>query len=256
MSTDIIFVLLIFLIIFLIILFTRKGKTFLRLTATFFPNKYIRIILFSLGGVSIGHKPNIPFGTYLSSKVSLGNNVKIGRGVTIGSNSIIGDNVVIESNVIISRATIGNGTHIHRNAVIYGNKSNSLSIGESCFIGYSALLDGTNKIEIGNFVHIAGPSVSITTHSSIKNSLLGNYPKTNEYSKNQIEGEIIIKDNTWIGGKVSIYPNVTIGPKSAILPNSVVNKDIPSLQMFGGIPATLKRNISTIGNKVIFEEGQ
>jgi len=226
--------------------------TFLRLSASFFPNKYIRKILFSLGGVTLGKNIVIPIGTRLSNNIVIGNHVKLGTGVVIGSHTVIKDNVIIESNVLISKCIIGKNTHIHRNAIIYGNNQDYLSIGDNCFIGYSALLDGTEKVEIGDYVHIAGPSVSITTHSSIKNSLLGNFPKTEEYNQNLIRGKVTIKNNTWIGGKVTIYPDVTIGPHSAILPNSVVNTDIPSFKIFGGIPAVLKRNIEISKNSIKF----
>lgn len=55
-------------------------------------------------------------------------------------------------------------------------------------------------------------------------------------------GVTIIEDDVWIGFGVTICGPVTIGKGSIIAAGSVVTKDIPSCEVWGGIPARKIRN--------------
>jgi acetyltransferase-like isoleucine patch superfamily enzyme len=48
---------------------------------------------------------------------------------------------------------------------------------------------------------------------------------------------IFIEDHVWIGTHVVILPGVTIGEGAIIASHSLVNKDIPAYEVWGGIPA-------------------
>lgn len=93
-------------------------------------------------------------------------------------------------------------------------------------------------IEIGNCVTIA-KFVTIIDHEHdylfLDQSLvLGGY----------IASPIRIGNNVLIGDKVSILKGVTIGDNVVIACHSVVNKDVPSNCLVGGVPA---RVLKTLG---------
>jgi acetyltransferase-like isoleucine patch superfamily enzyme len=50
---------------------------------------------------------------------------------------------------------------------------------------------------------------------------------------------IIIEDGVWIGTHVVILPSVTIGEGAIIAAHSLVNKDIPPYEIWGGVPSNL-----------------
>ena len=233
----------------------RKIKTFFRMVGSYAPSNFLRILLLKIGGTKIGKNVKISFGTIVKKNVYIGDSVHIEKNVFIGSNTLIGNHVKIESDAFLYRTEIGEHTVIHKGAVLYGNDKDRLKVGRYCFIGFYALLDGSDKLEIGDFVHIAGPAVGIFTHSSIKNCIYGNQPYTEKYDKYQIKRPVTIENNVWIGGKVTIYPGVHVSSHSAILPNSVVDRDIRPNTMVGGIPAEFKKNIEIIDDEVVFKRG-
>ena len=52
-------------------------------------------------------------------------------------------------------------------------------------------------------------------------------------------GRITVKDNCFIGFRSIILPEVTIGPNSVVAAGSVVTKNVPPGQVWGGTPAKL-----------------
>lgn len=50
-------------------------------------------------------------------------------------------------------------------------------------------------------------------------------------------GSVRIGDNVFIGAKSVILPGITIGDNVVIATNSSVNKDVPSGEVWGGVPA-------------------
>lgn len=49
--------------------------------------------------------------------------------------------------------------------------------------------------------------------------------------------DIIVGKGTWIGARCTILPGVKIGDGCVIAAGTVVNKDIPSNTIYGGVPA-------------------
>ena len=88
----------------------------------------------------------------------------------------------------------------------------------------------SGKIIIGENVLVA-QYVSVITHSynydinlDIKNQPM--------YSK-----DVFIGNGVWVGAYVVIMPGVTIGEGAIIGAHSIVNKDVPSNEIWAGIPA-------------------
>lgn len=239
----------------------RIRKLF-RVTARFFPLCTLRIALFRFGGVrvergvsiargvrvgesaSLGESVWIGSGTAIGANVSIGRRTVVGRGCGVGDGTVLGEQVTLCELSKIANVTIGNGSFIERGVVMTGFKNGRISIGSHSYVGLGAVLDWSGGLELGDYVHIAGPSVGIWTHSSMFQALQGKaLSDRSETSSSAVK----IGDNVWIGGNSTIYPGTTIGPFAAVLPNSVVNRDVSTGTIVGGTPATVKRRLHREG---------
>jgi len=130
-----------------------------------------------------------------------------------------------EASLIIDNFTICENGDIR----IIGN--GILSLGKNSVISKNAIIRCVNKISIGNNCAISWNVTIMDSH--------GDYELIS--SGRPESQEIIIEDNVWIGHNVSILKGVTIGKGSIIAAHSLVNKDVPSGTMHGGVPARLIR---------------
>lgn len=200
----------------------RRVESLLLQFVRIIPVNSLRCFIYTLAGIEIGN------GTFIACDAI------IKRGVTLGKN------VEIRSNCYLQYVKIGNNTIIDKGSLLIGVKNKNFSIGSECYIGYYNILDGSGGLEIGDYVHIASPSVGIWTHSSIKQALLGS--NIGDHTHRQ-EGTVKIDNNVWIGGNVTIYPNTEISKYCIILPNSVVNKNVAQCSMVGGVPIKFIKRI-------------
>ena len=91
-----------------------------------------------------------------------------------------------------------------------------------------------DKIFIGDNVR-CGSKVLFVTHDVIHEML--NNREGNTFDFKEKVGEIHIGDNVFIGSNTTILYDVTIGSNVVIAAGSLVNKDIPSNAVYGGVPA-------------------
>lgn len=59
---------------------------------------------------------------------------------------------------------------------------------------------------------------------------------------------VTIEQNVWIASKATILKGVTVGENSVVAASAVVNKSIPPLEVWGGIPAKYLRRVEIISN--------
>lgn len=160
-------------------------------------------------------------------------NIEVGNGVTIQDNCMI--NAVCKGGV-----KIGNTCTIGKNAII--DCTGVLEeLGESIIIGdyvgispnFTAFVRG--KIQIGSNT-IIGPNVTVIAENHI-------FTNTNLLIRKQGTSRkgITIGENCWIGAGVTILDGVHIGDGAIIAAGAIVNKDVASLSIVGGIPAKLIR---------------
>ncbi len=121
---------------------------------------------------------------------------------------------------------IGKGSTIHMGCRFYEPKN--IEIGEDSIIGESAILDGRDKLIIGNHVAIA-------TNVMIFNS---QHEINDEYFSASI-APVLIEDYVFIGPGVIIQPGVKIGKGAIIAAGAVVTKDVPPFALVGGVPAKI-----------------
>lgn len=119
---------------------------------------------------------------------------------------------------------IGKGSTIHTGARFY--KSCEIEIGEDTIIGEGAVLDGREKLIIGNHVDIASEVMIYNSHHDIHGE-----------NFEAVSAPVIIKDYVFIGPRAIILPGVTIGKGAVVGAGAVVTKDVPDFIIVGGIPA-------------------
>lgn len=170
-----------------------------------------------------------------------GDDVKIGDNVRINISEYlkIGDRSIIRDNAIIE----GRHVEIGKEAVIH----------EYSHIGGGSCFDWQSHLEIGDFLHL-GKFAHINPARKI---LIGDECGFGDQTKlwghgaylSSYEGFPVVFDNTKIGDRVWIpnawvNPGVTIGDDVVIAAFSLVNTDIPSGCLAGGVPARiLKENV-------------
>jgi len=245
------------------------SNRWIRFVAGHAPFNALRIAMFRFSGVSVGRRVKISwgvsigFGTSVHDSVTLGRGVFIGSQVSVGRGSVIranahvgdgcvlGEEVVVCSMALVGNATIGDGSFIERGAIMTGFQKGRIAIGRHCYIGIGAVLDWSGGLEIGDFVHVAGPSTGIWTHSSVAEALNGK--DLRDRSECVVSG-VKIGDRVWIGGNSTVYPGVIIESPAVVLPNSAVNTTVRSGTVVGGVPAVEKKKLSQAGSRVIFAD--
>jgi acetyltransferase-like isoleucine patch superfamily enzyme len=204
---------------------------------SFFWQKYLRIKFSSNN--CLGKR--ITF----SKDLIIGKNCKISDDVIFGKSVRLGDNISIGKDAFIENFEVGNDSSIEGYVISTGFGGGKIKIGQNCYIGVYNVLDWSNNITIGNFVHIAGPSTGLWTHTSAP-MCLNSIPLEQKSEKFRPTEPIVIEDNVYIGGNCTIYPGITIGHHSIIAPNSAVNRDVESYTMVGGVPAKFIKKIKPL----------
>lgn len=119
---------------------------------------------------------------------------------------------------------IGKGSTLHMHARFY-NPFNII-IGEDSIIGEDAVLDGRDKLMIGNHVDIATGVMIYNAEHDIKDPNFG-----------AIHAPVIIHDYVFIGPRAIILPGVTIKKGAVVGAGAVVTKDVEEYSIVGGVPA-------------------
>jgi acetyltransferase-like isoleucine patch superfamily enzyme len=150
-------------------------------------------------------------------KVTIGDNVTIRRGVEIRCHN--NAQVIIEDGVKIDRgvrllACFDGVVHIKQNAEVglYSvlNGAGSIIVGEDCMIG--------------GYVNLQASSHRIAPGSTIK-------------SQGSDKAPVELGDDVWLGSHVTVTAGVTIGDGSVIGSHAVVNKSVPAMEVWAGVPA-------------------
>ncbi|GEM62184.1 acetyltransferase [Sphingobacterium faecium NBRC 15299] len=130
---------------------------------------------------------------------------------------------------------IGENIKIGTNVQILG--WNNLEIGDNVSIHSNCYIDANGGIKIGN-------NVSIAHNSTI---LSANHDWTDEsvpIKYNPVTFKpVTISDDVWVGCGCRILAGVKINSRSVIAAGAVVNKDIESNTIVGGVPAKILKRI-------------
>ncbi len=124
----------------------------------------------------------------------------------------------------VSGIKIGNGSAIHMGARFYDPRH--ISIGKDSIIGEGIVLDGREKLTIGNHVDIASEVMIYNCQHDIQS-----------FDFQPICEPVVIEDYVFVGPRVIILPGVTIKKGSVVAAGAVVTNDIEEYSLVGGIPA-------------------
>lgn len=124
----------------------------------------------------------------------------------------------------ISRIQIGKGSTIHTGARFYDPRN--ITIGEDSIIGEGVVLDGRDRLSIGNHVDIATEVMIYNSQHDIHSE-----------DFTAIKAPVIIEDYVFIGPRAIIQPGVTIKKGAVIAAGAVVTKDVEGGNIVGGVPA-------------------
>jgi len=174
-----------------------------------------------------------------SGLVFKGKNVKIQHGynITSGKSLILLDNVYI--NALSSNGIVfGNNVTIQENTVIectgvISELGEGLTVGNNVGMSHSCFIQVRGHVEIGANV-IFGPGVYIFSenHNFDNSDIFINEQGTNRKG-------VKICDGVWVGARSIVLDGVTIGENSIIAAGSVVTKNVPPFEIWGGSPAKL-----------------
>lgn len=119
---------------------------------------------------------------------------------------------------------IGKGSAVHMNAVFYYPPN--IKIGEDSIIGERTVLDGRDKLIIGNHVDIASEVMIYNGEHDIQSE-----------NFKAVFAPVTIEDYVFIGPRAIILPGVTVKKGAVVGAGTVVTKDVPEFKIVGGVPA-------------------
>ncbi len=119
---------------------------------------------------------------------------------------------------------IGKGSTLHMGITFY--QPENIQIGEDSIIGENTVLDGRDKLHIGDHVDIASEVMIYNSQHDVNDEFFSAIVKP-----------VIIRDYTFIGPRAIILPGVTIGKGAIVGAGAVVTKDVSDFAIVGGVPA-------------------
>ena len=127
------------------------------------------------------------------------------------------------------------------------SRSVGVTIGNNCkLIGVPNWGSEPWLISLGNHTEVSFDCVFIT-HDGASWVF-----RDQERYKNVINfGKIVIGDNCFIGARSTILPGVNIGNNCVVAAGAVVTKDIPSGEVWGGVPAHFISTTSEYAEKCL-----
>jgi acetyltransferase-like isoleucine patch superfamily enzyme len=155
--------------------------------------------------------------------------------IKIGYNSIIkpGNEFKLTDGAIIQ---IGNYCTVKENSYFLLTKPKPfLEIGDYSGIGRSCYIAIKDHLKIGKYTRI-GPDVCILDqdHSFDRSDLI-----MNQHARIK---KVTIGSDVWIGRGATILRGVTIGDGAVIGAGAIVTKNIPSYEIWAGVPAKFMKN--------------
>ncbi len=134
---------------------------------------------------------------------------------------------------------IGKGSTLHMGTVFFDPRN--ILIGADSIIGEGALLDGRDRLQIGNHVDIASDVMIYNSEHNI-------HAEHFAADEGIVQAPVLIEDYVFIGPRSIILPGVIIGKGAVVGAGAVVTKDIEAGCIVGGVPAKVigQRNIQDL----------
>jgi acetyltransferase-like isoleucine patch superfamily enzyme len=152
------------------------------------------------------------------------------QGMTIGKRTVLGD-IHVEWPGSVN---IGSDCDIQSNTTFWVQspfkENNRIIIGDNVFIGRNTEFNCCETIRIGNNCLIASSTVFVdSTHTFTTDQLIARQPT--------IKKEVVVEEDVWIGTGTKILLGVRLGKGCIIGAGAVVNKSVPTNEIWAGVPA-------------------
>lgn len=135
----------------------------------------------------------------------------------------------------VRRLRLGRGCTIEPHVTLWLNAdcrpTGTLRLGGGVFLGRGAYVGVYAPVTIGNDVIVGAYSYVISANHRYERR------DTPIARQGFVGAPIVIEDGAWLGTHVVVLPGVRIGCGAIIAAGSVVNRDVPAFQVWGGIPA-------------------
>ncbi len=130
---------------------------------------------------------------------------------------------------------IGARCHIEKDITIWlaseKGATPELQVDKEVFVGRNSYIGVYDPISIGSHTVIGAYSYIISANHRFESREI---PIRDQGFTG---APIVIEDDVWLGTHVVVLPGVTIGKGAIVAAGSVVNKDIPPYEIWGGMPA-------------------
>jgi len=137
------------------------------------------------------------------------------------------------------RLNLAKGVHLDHGVIVWlGDRGGSIHLADRVFVGpYTFLGTFSHELQIGEDTMIGAHCYIITeNHCTVRKDI--------PFSQQGYDGaDVLIGHNVWIGCHVTILPGVTIGDNAIIGAGTVVTKDVPAAEVWGGVPANRIRAV-------------
>ncbi len=175
-------------------------------------------LVFKGSGVTVLHPHKMRVGRTLILHNNVWINALCRSGIRIGNNVTLREGTIIDCTGVINE--LGEG----------------LVIGDDVGFSHGCFIQVRGPVHIGSKV-LFGPGVYVFSenHRADRTDI----PISEQGT---IRKGIIIEDGAWVGARSLILDGVRVGRNSIIAAGSVVTKDIPECEIWGGIPAKFIRS--------------
>jgi len=146
------------------------------------------------------------------------------------SNLRLGKNVIV--NGLINSISIGKDNHYYENCIFHFHPNARFQTGDHVILSYHVLIACNYRISIGDHVMVG-------EYSSIRDSTHDYRADVPMINAQNIEREVVIGNNVWIGRGCLITEGTVIEDGVVLAANSVAKGRLLSNQIYGGCPARL-----------------
>ncbi len=151
----------------------------------------------------------------------------------------IGEGVIFEKGVLVfhpENIEIGNNVYVGHYTILKGYYKNLMIIDDHTWIGPQCFIHSAGGLKIGKAVGIGPRVIILTSQHEALDIELPVYFTPLKFA------EVIIEDGADIGAGAIILPGVRIGKGAIIGAGAVVNCDIPSYEVWAGVPVRKIKN--------------
>ncbi len=166
---------------------------------------------------------DLPVGLTVGDHCLIGNHTILYRGCTIGVHGMIADQATVRE-----RVKVGDYTIVGRGVAI----ENDCSIGSHCKLETNAYITAYSELE--DYVFVA-PCVTTSN-----DNFAGRTRDRHKYYK----GVTVLRGGR-IGAGAVVLPGRTIGTDAFLAAGSVLTRDIPTRELWAGVPAKFMREVPT-----------